>query len=175
MTTRINKMGMIGVMAVVALLSLSAHTNAFARETESGNNQGQGMMQQQNDNSGEMMKSEASQLSVNPSGEFKATGAIVNSNSAGILNVKLFGINFNINAINAKIEGGVATTTVANIAVGDKLSISGSIDQGTGAISAKQIVDRTLEAQRTGDIRSRIADLLKLVKQLQEQLKQTGR
>lgn len=182
MTKGINKTGVIGIMAIAMMLSLAVHSSAFAKEddNESSNDHGQiELTQQRNDNESkgneDVMKGEAAQLRVEPSGEFKASGVVVNTNSGGVLNVKLFGINFNINTVNAHIEGGATTTVVSDLAVGDKLSIAGTIDPTTGVISAKQIVDRTLESRRTGDVRSRIAELMRMVEQLQEQLRQMAR
>lgn len=176
MTKKINLLTIVGVMSIAALLSLSITTNAFAREDDDSNDDRNRVETvQRQEGSDDVMKGEATQLRVEPSGEFKASGIVVNTNSAGVLNVKLFGISFNINAANARIEGGATTTAVSDIAVGDKLSVSGTIDSATGVISARQIVDRTLEARRTGDVRNRIAELMRLVEQLREELQRISR
>lgn len=176
MTKGVNKTGLIGIMAIVTLLSLFVTANAFAREDDDSDDDNNRMETTlQRSGSDDLMKGEASQLRVEPSGEFKASGVIVNANSAGVLNAKLFGISFNINTANARIEGGATTTMVSDIAVGDKLAISGTIDPATGVISAKRIVDRTLETRRTGAVRDRIAELMRIVEQLREELKRLSR
>ena len=184
MTKMMNKMGVLGLAFIVMVLAISIHTSAFAKENNGSDNseQSQEIAQQQNDNVGErddnssneMMRGEANQLRVESNGNFKASGLVVNANSGTTLSVKFFGINFNIQTGNARVEGGATTTLTSDIAAGDKLSVDGTIDQTTGVISAQRIVDSTLAARWTGDVQSRIADLMKLVQQLQEQLRQMG-
>lgn len=166
-----NLIAIAGTMMVATVLSISMATNAFAREDESDDDHRGETTQLMRSESEDIIKGEATQLRVEPSGEFKASGVIVNANSAGVLNVKLFGISFNINTANVRIEGGATTTSVSDIAVGDKLAISGTIDSTTGVISARQIVDRTLETRRTGVVRDKIAELMRLVEQLREELR----
>lgn len=182
MTKRIN---IVSVLAIALLLGAS--TMAFAREAEpnddkKGNNGNQIQSVLKSDNS--VIKQDgAARLTVDPNGKFSASGLVVNSNSttvtggvaAGTINVKFFGFNFNMRVINAGIEGGSATSTVTEIAVGDKLLVTGSIDQTTGVITAERIVDQTLATRRTGDIQARITELLRIVDQLREQLRQMGR
>lgn len=175
MTRKIDLVVIVGTMVIATILSISVATNVFAREDESDDDQRVETTQIMRSRDDDVMKGEATQLRVEPSGEFKASGVIVNTNSAGTLNVKLFGINFNINTANARIEGGATTTSVADIAVGDKLAISGTIDPVTGVISAKRIVDRTLEVRRTGIVRNRIAELMRIVEQLREELMRLSR
>lgn len=184
MTKSIQKLHAIGALALIMMLSAS--TMALARENEpnddrGGNRSSVAQVVAQND----LLRQDGSitRLAVEPNGRFSASGLVVNSTSLtvanglsnGTLNVRLFGINFTIRANNIRIEGGSTTSTVVEVANGDRLSIQGTIDPGTGAITAERIVDHTLIARQTGSLQTRIADLLRLVEQLREQLRQMGR
>lgn len=175
------KIQFVGIMAIMMLFAAS--TVALAREAELDDDRGGDRNKGQlvntikisDDNS--LLRESSTRLTVEPNGKFTASGLVVNSTltAAGTINVKFFGFNFNIKANGARLEGGSATSTVSEIAVGDRLSVQGSIDQATGVITAEKIVDHSMVTRRTGDIQTRIADLLRLVEQLKEQLRQMSR
>lgn len=184
MTRKIQSIGIIAL-----LLLLGASTMAFAHESEpnddrSGPGRGQAVASLVRNNDDLLKQGDVARLVVDPDGKFVASGLVVNSSSltttatgtvSGTINAKLFGINFTIGVNNARIEGGVATSTATTVAVGDKLSIRGSINPATGAIVAERIVDHTLLSRQTGDVQAKIAELLRQIEQLRQQLRNLSR
>lgn len=87
------------------------------------------------------------------------------------LTVKIFGLNLTVDASEAKIIGGGKELTASDLKVGDKLLIKGVIDANTGIIKASRIQDRSIKSAEISSIRTRIQELMNLIKELKLKLK----
>lgn len=134
----------------------SAFSNAFGNAVQSGV-------------TAEQMPSS---LSIDPSGQVRITGASLTAVSSGSATVNVWGLTFNVDTTQAQLAGpGEQGLTSSSLQVGDKLTITGTLNPTTGVISAKVIVDYSAAAQQaTGVLQSRINQLLQLIQQLQTQL-----
>ena len=115
-------------------------------------------------------------LAIDRDGKFRATGVTFNSvdTTGNTVNVSLYGFTKTVNVSGASLMGGATTMNLSDIKVGDKLSVMGTFNVSTGAISAMSINDVTFMQQNTANVQSRIQQLMQLVLQLQAQLKALG-
>lgn len=123
-------------------------------------------------------------ISVNPEGDVRLTGAEVTALPGTQITVKLWGWNFTVDRSNAQIIGRVnlpttvaptnmevSTVPGADINVGDKLLIRGTVNSATGVVTASWIRNLSLQQRGVADIQGRINQLLQLLQQLQAQLR----
>lgn len=121
-------------------------------------------------------------IAVNPQGDVRLTGAEVTAVSGNQLTVKLWGWNLTVDRTNAQIIGKVniqeitgqstsTATSTAEINVGDKLLVKGTVNSTTGVVTASWIKNLSLQQQGIADIQSRISQLLQLIQQLQARLR----
>lgn len=113
-----------------------------------------------------------SSLSVDPSGHVRITGGSVTAEASSSITVSVWGLSFNVNSSQAQFAGSdQKTISASDIRVGDKITVTGTLDPTTGVINAQVVVDYSLVTrQATSTIQSRINQLLQLIQQLQSQL-----
>lgn len=113
-----------------------------------------------------------SSLSIGPNGQIRMTGASLTAVSGSNLAINVWGLTFNVNASTAQLAGSSQQTiAVSDMRVGDKLTVTGTIDPSTGAVTGQVIVDYSLATRQAGTaLQSRINQLLQLIQQLQSQL-----
>jgi peptidoglycan hydrolase CwlO-like protein len=106
-------------------------------------------------------------------GEFHVRGAVVNSvNTAGnALNVRFFGFNRDVNVSGAKLIGGGKNITLADFQAGDKLAGRGKYDEANRTITVTEIRNLSYTNRNASDIQKRIEELLKMIRDLQAQMK----
>ncbi|MDE2096100.1 MAG: hypothetical protein KGL39_02560 [Patescibacteria group bacterium] len=113
-----------------------------------------------------------SSLSIGPNGQIRITGANLTAVSGSALTVNVWGMTFNVNAAQSQLAGSSQQTiALTDMQVGDKLTVTGTIDPSTGAVTGQVIVDYSLATRQAGSaLQSRISQLLQLIQQLQSQL-----
>lgn len=107
---------------------------------------------------------------IRANGEFRVHGAKVNSVSDSVLNVSLFGFSRDVNVAGAKLIGGGNALSLADFKAGDVLVATGKFDAQAKTITVSEIHNLSFRKD-TSTIEARIAELLKMVRQLQNQLK----
>lgn len=110
---------------------------------------------------------------VRPNGDFRVTGATANSVdvSAATVNATLFGLNRTVSLSGARIVGGGQAIALSDIKAGDKINALGNYNATAHIATVSQVMDISYSNRQTTDIQSRIQQLLRLVEQLQAQLK----
>ena len=113
-----------------------------------------------------------SSVSIGPNGQIRMTGASLTAVSGNNVTVNIWGLTFNVNASQAQLAGSSQQTiALTDMQVGDKLTVTGTIDPSTGAVTGQVIVDYSLATRQAGSaLQSRINQLLQLIQQLQSQL-----
>lgn len=113
---------------------------------------------------------------IRADGEFRVHGVKVNSVSASssMLNVSLFGFSRDVNVAGAKLIGGGQAISLSEFKAGDVLAATGRFDAQAKAITVSEI-NNLSSRKDTSAIESRIEELLKMVRRLQEQLKNINR
>ena len=111
-------------------------------------------------------------VSMQANGNFNVSGVKVNSvNASGnMLNVEFFGFNRDVNVAGAKLIGGGKTITLADFQAGDMLRARGNFNASTKTISVHEIHNLSHNNRASGNIQTRINELLELVRKLQTQL-----
>lgn len=109
-----------------------------------------------------------------PNGNTRISGANIDAMNGSTLTLGILGLKFTVDASNAKITPGNAA--LADLRVGDQISVDGKINGNTGIITAITINDYTLRQRNSGGntsaLQQRINELLALVARLQAQLQQ---
>lgn len=121
-------------------------------------------------------------ISVNPQGDVRLTSAEITAISGPQITVKLWGWNFTVDRSNARIVGRInlpsiasespsTVTSSADLNVGDRLLVKGTVNSSTGIVAASWIKNISLQQQGITDIQGRINQLLKLIQELQAQIR----
>ena len=186
-----------GIAAVSLALAVGVVSQAFADNegNDNGNGTKMGQMMQSNSASNMMDKMtenmdegfggmglklesingnrDAESVVIKPNGDFRVTGAVVNSisSSTSMLNARLFSFSRDINLAGAQIYGANHPISLGDIQPGDKLMATGNFNESTHAITVSQINDTSYTTRNTSDIQTRIQALMQIVNQLQAQLK----
>ncbi len=113
-----------------------------------------------------------SSLSIGPNGQIRMTGASLTAVSGSNLTINVWGMTFNVNASQAQLAGSSQQAiALTDMQVGDKLTVTGTIDPSTGAVTGQVVVDYSLVTRQASTaLQSRISQLLQLIQQLQSQL-----
>ncbi len=111
-------------------------------------------------------------LSIDPNGQVRITGANLTVISTSSATINVWGLTFNVNTSQASFAGqDQQSISAADMQVGDKVTVTGTLDPSTGVINARVIVDFSLVSRQSINIvQSRINQLLQLLQQLQGQL-----
>lgn len=119
-----------------------------------------------------------SSLTIGPNGNIRITGGEVKAVSGNSLTVGVWGLNLNVDISGATFIGNLplldnssttASSTGSQVNVGDKVLIAGTIDPSTTVIKAQWVRDLSRQSQNIDAIKSRIKQLLDLLRSLQEQ------
>ena len=122
--------------------------------------------------SGVKVEQMPSSLSIGPNGQIRMTGASLTAISGSNLTINVWGLTFNVNASRAQLAGSSRQAiALTDMQVGDKLTVTGTIDPSTGAVTGQVVVDYSLVTRQASTaLQSRISQLLQLIQQLQSQL-----
>ena len=106
-------------------------------------------------------------------GTYRVSGVVVKAvnASAQTLTVEFFGFTRDVSVAGAKLIAGGQTVTLADFQAGDKLSGKGMFDPVTRAIKVDEVHNLTFRNRASGDIQTRIQQLLDMVRKLQEQIR----
>ena len=107
----------------------------------------------------------AAKLSIEGLGVTQASGAHVTSVSGNALTVSVFGVSLNLSVSSTTQMVGV--TALSDVAVGDTVTIKGTIDQATGVVAASLVQDETQKQSMITSIQQQIQALLAQLQQLQ--------
>ena len=121
-------------------------------------------------------------ISVNPQGDVRLTSAEITAISGPQITVKLWGWNFTVDRSNARIVGRInlpsiasestsTATSSADLNVGDRLLVKGTVNSSTGIVTAIWVKNISLQQRDLTDIQGRINQLLKLIQELQAQIR----
>lgn len=171
-----------GLALVLAMSATSLTVLAKDKNNESDNEHstgasmfapGQMMKIEARDDNGRVLGGNTTQptVSINPNGDFKVTGVLVNSvNVAGnSVNVTFYGFTRDINISGATFGG--SAQSLADIMAGDVVSAAGNFNSSTHALTVKLVRDVTAHGTSPSAMNDRINQLLEMVRQLQEQLR----
>lgn len=112
-------------------------------------------------------------VTMQADGSFRVSGVVVKSvNVDGKkITVEFFGFTREVSVAEARFIGGGQTITLADVKEGDNLTARGRFDVATKVIHVAEIHDLTYKTRRSGDIQARIQELLEMIRQLQERVK----
>lgn len=108
-------------------------------------------------------------LVVTPSDEVMIGGAKVVSVNSSTYNLNVLGLTVSVATNSDTKFSGTASTT--GVAVGDMVSVKGTIDETTGVITAKQVRDESQVSSAVSDLQAKIKALQDQIRQLLEQAK----
>ncbi|MEK7608762.1 MAG: hypothetical protein AAB495_04235 [Patescibacteria group bacterium] len=116
---------------------------------------------------------ESRAVMMKANGEFHLRGAeVVSVNAtANTITAKLYGFTREVGVAGAKLRGTGGSITLSDIQVGDKLAAWGKFDESTRTLTVSEVRDLTLRRQDQAATRSRIEELLKMIKELQAKLR----
>lgn len=112
-------------------------------------------------------------VTMQADGSFRVSGVVVKSVNADgkKITVEFFGFTREVSVAEARFIGGGQTITLADVKEGDNLTARGRFDAAAKIIHVKEVHDLSYNARRSGDIQARIQELLEMIRQLQERIK----
>ncbi len=115
----------------------------------------------------------SAKLSIQGLGVTEADSAKVTSVSGNALTVEVFGVSLNLSVSSTTQMVGAAS--IGDVAVGDMVTIKGTIDQATGIVATSLVQDETQKQTMISGIQKQIQALLAQLQQLQLEVSgQTG-
>ncbi len=112
------------------------------------------------------------QLSITSSASVRLKGAKVISLSGSNLSVTVFGLPINITTLASTTTQFIGVADIAHVAIGDTLSVNGTIDQNSGIVTASKIQDESQRQKTIDSIKQQIQMLLDQIRALQAQIYQ---
>lgn len=171
-----------GLMVLALIAAFSATSNAKADNDDEDNGLHLGQLKHQLMMSGEMsnlsegfdMKIDNTQESVviQPNGNFRVTGAVLNSvsTSTNTINASIFNFSRDVSVASATIFGAGKQIVLTDLQAGDKLVVTGNFNRTNHVITISDINDVTYVNRNNLNIQNQIQALMQQVQLLQQQL-----
>lgn len=119
------------------------------------------------------IEGESRAVMMKADGGFQVRGVevVAVNTAANTITGKLYGFSREVSVAGAKLRGAGGSITLTDIQVGDKLTAWGKFDESNRSITVNEVRDLTLRQVDQSATRSRIEELLKMIRELQAKLR----